>query len=210
MSDRPSVRLAGWVGFVAAALFLLSIATLQALRPDITWTTHYVSDFVNGPAGWLFVVATLVHGIGNFALAIGIGKSLQSVELGQGASALLAMSAIGILVAALFRTDPANASITWVGFVHGSAVTASFLLELAALFLLSMTFRRSPLWRLHARTSFGLAVAATAGLVAFVVLRELNQLQGLGERAALLAFMTWELWASFRLTRSLQRHPAHV
>lgn len=201
MNDRQSVRSAGWVGFAGAAFFLLSIVALQVFQTDIVWTTHYVSDFVHGPGGWLFVVATAAHGIGNLALAFGVGRSLGT-SASSAAPALLGLSAIGVLVAAVFPTDPAGFSVTWIGFVHGAAVTASFFLEFAALFLFAMTFGRSDVWRPHTRPSFVLAILATIGLTIFVVLRGLDQLQSLGERAALVSFMIWELWASFRLIRS--------
>ena len=203
MNDRQFVRFAGLVGFAGAAFFLISIVALQVVRTDIVQTTHYVSDFVNGPDGWLFVVATLAHGIGNLALAFGIGRSLGR-SASSAAPALLGLSAIGVVVAAMFSTDRAGFPVTWIGFVHGAAVTASFFLEFASLFLFAMTFGRSDVWRRHARPSFALAILAAIGLTIFIVLRELGQLQGLGERAAILSFMTWELWASFRLIRSVR------
>lgn len=200
MIKQPS-HLFGGVGLAAALFFLLSIGFLQIVRTDVDWTTHYVSDFVNGPIGWLFVVSALVHGVGNLSLGIGLGRSLGKGTLRSWACGLLVASATGILVAAVFPTDPANSPTTWVGTVHSSAVTLSFILELAALFLFAMAFARSRRWKPHARLSLALAVLAAGSLSVFFLLLVLEQLPGLGERIALIAFTAWELWASLRLIR---------
>lgn len=201
MMSKQLSQLLGWVGLAGASFFLLSIALLHIVRSDVDWTTHYVSDFVNGPMGWLFVASALLHGSGNLALGIGLGGSLGESRRPPWASRLFIISATGILIAALFPTDPANSPTTWVGLVHRSAVTASFILELAALFLFAMAFARSRRWKPHARLSLVLAVLAAGGLSFFFFLLVIEQLPGLGERTALIAFTAWELWASYRLIR---------
>jgi hypothetical membrane protein len=193
--------LLGGLGFAGALFFLLSIAILHVVRTDVDWTTHYVSDFVNGPMGWLFAASALLHGFGNMSLGLGLGSSLGANKVGPWASGLLVISATGILIAALFPTDPADSAITWVGLVHGAAVTASFILELAALFLFAIAFSLSRRWKPFAGLLLVLAVVAAAGLSFFMFLLVIGELPGLGERVALTAFAAWELWASFRLLR---------
>lgn len=198
---RFTPRILGTVGLVGALFFLASIVLLQVVRTDVNWTTHYVSDFVNGPVGWLFVVSALLHGLGNLGLGIGLGQSLGAGKLGPWASGLFVASAIGILVAAVFPTDPADSALTWIGLVHSTAVTASFILELAALFMFAMAFAHVRRWKAHAHADLVLSIAAAAGLSFFFLLLVVEQLPGLGERVALIAFTAWEIWASFRLIR---------
>lgn len=79
-------------------------------------TTHFVSNFVNGPGGWLFVVATLIHGFGNLGSSLGLRQSLRAGEWSAWASGLLFAAAIGILVAAIFPTDP-NGQLPHLGWI---------------------------------------------------------------------------------------------
>lgn len=195
---NEQTRLFGVLGLVGALFFITSIGSLQAVRKDVDWTTHYVSDFVNGPIGWLFVVATLVHGLGNLSLGLGLARSLRA-STSSLASRFVVASAIGILVAAVFPTDPANGTQTWSGFVHGGAVTASFALELVAVLILATNISQIGGWKGYARMSLALSLFVVGGLGAFVILRFAGQLPGLGERVALAAFTAWEVWASLRL-----------
>lgn len=190
------------LGLFGALFFLASITTLQIVRTDVDWTTHYVSDFVNGPLGWLFVTSALLHGVGNLGLGVGLRRSLGAGKPGPLASGLLVVSAIGILVAAVFPTDPADSPLTWIGLVHSTAVTISFILELAALFMFVMAFARVRQWQAHARVGLALALSAAGALSFFFLLLVVEQLPGLGERVALAAFVAWEIWASFSLIRS--------
>ena len=201
MTSEHPVRPFGVIGLAGASIFLLSLAFLQIMRGDVDWTAHYVSDFVNGTLGWLFVVSALVHGFGNLALTIGARRSLEPGVPRAWGSGLLFVSAAGILMAALFPTDPAESVLTWVGLVHRTAVTVSFILELAALFLFSIAFARSSPWKPYARQSLVLAIFAAGGLSIFFLVVVLDRLPGLGERVALASFLAWELWASFRLIR---------
>jgi hypothetical protein len=201
MTNDLPVRLFGVLGLAGALTFLLSLLVLQIVRSDVDWTVHYVSDFVNGALGWLFVISALAHGLGNLALTIGVRGSLEPGAPRAWASALLFVSAAGILLAALFPTDPAASVLTWVGLVHRTAVTVSFILELAALFLFSTAFARSSQWKPYAPQSLVLAIFAAGGLSIFFLVLVLDRLPGLGERVALASFVAWELWAAFRLIR---------
>lgn len=200
MNGYPS-RTFGVLGLSGASVFLLSLVVLQVVRTDVDWTTHYVSNFVNGPVGWLFVASALLHGLGNLFLGIGLGRSLGTIKPGVWASGLFVTAATGILVATLFPADPADSAATLIGVVHGTAVAASFVLELASLFLFAIAFAHARLWKPHSLASLSLAILAAAALSLFFLLLVLDLLPGLGERIALGAFVAWEVWASFRLIR---------
>jgi hypothetical membrane protein len=198
--STPRLRIFGVLGLAGAVFFLLSILALHALRPDVDVTTHFISDFVNGPGGWLFVVAALIHGVGNIGLSLALRQSLPAGEWSAWASSLLLAAALGILIAAIFPTDPAG-SATWIGVVHSAAVAGSFVLELAALFLFALACGEGSVWKPLARHCLSFAISAAVGLSLFFFLLLLEQLQGLGERAALLSFMAWEIWVSIGLIR---------
>jgi len=160
-----------------------------------------VSDFANTRLGWLFVAATTVHGAGNLALASGWGRTFEAGMARAWAILLLAAAATGILVAGLFPIDAAGSPPTWVGLLHRSAVMASFVLELGAIFLFSRLFGAQPDWRSLAATSFALSTVAAVSFMAFLLAGVIDWRQGLAERVALTSFLAWELWAALQLAR---------
>jgi hypothetical membrane protein len=191
----------GIAGLLGASLFVSSLIILHLARTDIDWTKHYVSDFANGRLGWIFVFGILVHGLGNFAIDLGLRESLNPGPLRAWAVLLFGLSAAGIVIAALFPTDPLGAARTPVGRVHWVAATVSFPLELVALFLFSTAFARNPLWRGRRRISFALATVAAIVLAGLFLAVLLNRMPGLAERLALASFLAWEFWAALQLAR---------
>lgn len=198
---RP-LRIFGFAGLLGASVFAGSLILLHLTRTDIDWTRHYVSDFVNGRLGWIFVVGAIAHGAGNLGLTLGLHKSLDPDPRRAGAVLLFGLAAAGFIVAALFSIDPAGRSPTPVGLVHRAVVSAIFPLELAALFLFSAAFARHPRWRRHQRPSLALATVAAVAAAGFLLAVLLNRLPGLAERLALASFLAWELWVSVQLARS--------
>ncbi len=197
---RP--RIFGLAGLLGASLFAASLIVLHLVRTDIDWTRHYVSNFVNGRFGWIFVFGAIAHGAGNLGLTLGLHKSLDPDPRRAGAVLLFGLAATGFIVAALFPIDPVGRSPTAVGFVHRVVVNVVFPLELAALFLFSAAFARHPRWRRRQRTSLVLSTLAAVASTGFLLAVLLNRLPGLAERLALASFLAWELWVSLQLARS--------
>lgn len=189
----------GLAGLLGALLFATALAVLHLVRTDVDWTRRYVSDFANGRLGWVFVAAAVTHGFGNLALDLGLRRSLDRSLLSTGAVVLFGLASAGIVVAALFPIDPSGQSATLAGFVHRAVATASFPLELVALFLFSAAFAGEPRWRGCRKPSFALATITAAALAGFLLAVVLNRMPGLAERLALASFLAWELWAAGQL-----------
>jgi len=201
-TSMRQVMALGLAGLLGASLFAASLIVLHWVRTDIDWTRHYVSDFVNGRFGWIFVFGAIAHGAGNLGLTLGLHQSLDPDPRRTGAVLLFGLAAAGFIVAALFPIDPAGQSPTPVGFVHRAVVSATFPLELAALLLFSAAFARDPRWRRRQRTSLALATLAAVTAAGFLFAVLLNRLPGLAERLALASFLAWEWWVAVRLVRS--------
>lgn len=197
--EARRVMACGIAGVVGVAAFASALVLLQMSRPEIDWKRHYVSEFANGPAGWLFIMGAAVHGLGNLALAAGLRRSLGPAMQSRAAVFLLALAAAGILTAAFFPTDAGGQARTVAGLVHRLVASACFPLELVALFLFSATFAANPLWRRFSRPTFvwGLVMVLTLALLVLAVLW--NRMPGLAERVALAGFMVWELGAALGL-----------
>lgn len=196
------MRCLGKFGATAAILFLLTLFALRALRPDISVISNYVSDYANGPFGGFFETASFVHGIGNIAIAAGLWFVVAESQLGRWGVILFWVAAMGVIIAALFSTDPLRAPPTFAGTVHLTAVFASFFMEAVALFLLALAFKSFVLWRSFITTTTILGVFGSISLLLLLVFRGVGVSPGLAERAALLAFMAWEIVAAVRLAKA--------
>lgn len=205
-SPAPWARRCGTVGLVGVLVFWAGQAALHALRTDLSVVNDYVSDYANGPGGSLFTVSTLVHGVGNLAIAAGLGYALGRRNRAARAGVLLfALAAIGLLVAATFPTDSADAPQTVTGLVHRVAATGSFAVELAALALLALAFRADAAWRDYLNLSLALTMVAAIMLAWLLVAIGAEWPPGLPERAALLSFTVWELTTAVLLARGPHR-----
>jgi hypothetical membrane protein len=196
------VRPCGAAGIFGVLAFISAIITLQLFGPEIDWTRHYVSEFANGPLGWLFVTAAAVHGLGNLALTAGLRRSLGPGALHTAGVLLFGLAALGILAAAVFPTDSGGEARTFAGLVHRVAAIASFPVELISLLLISASFSGSTHWRRLAGRSFAWSAIAAATLVWLFLAVFWNKMPGLAERVALATFLVWEFGASWSLARS--------
>ncbi|HEX7972547.1 MAG TPA: DUF998 domain-containing protein [Thiobacillus sp.] len=200
--SHAAVRIYGLAGLLGASAFVASLVVLHLTRTDVDWTRHYVSDFVNGRLGGLFVAGTLAHGAGNLGLILGLRQSLDPGPLRGWAAFFFGLAVAGIVVAAIFPIEAAGRPPTAVGLIHRVTTIASFPLELGALFLFSAAFGRDPRWRRRQAVSLALSAVATAAMAGFFLAAFLHRLPGLAERLALAGFLAWEVWASAELARA--------
>ena len=205
--DATFTRRCGTVGLIGVLVFWAGQAALHALRTDLSVVNDYVSDYANGAWGPVFTVATLLHGVGNLAIAAGLGNALGRGRVTRFGVSLFAVAALGLIVAALFPTDPADAPQTVTGLVHRVTAMGSFAVELVALALLGLAFRAHPAWRNYLRLSMALTLIAALMLAWLLLAVVADWPPGLPERAALLTFTVWEFTAAALLTRPAQRAP---
>lgn len=199
------MALYGVAGLLGALAFVSSLAILHAMRLEIDWMQHYVSEFANGPLASLFVFGATVHALGNLALSVGLRRSLAPATLGAAASVLLSLAAFGILAVVLFPIDPGGRVLSMSGHIHRLAAAASFLLEFLALVGFSVAFMASALWRRWASLSLAWSAVAAATVVGLALGVLWNRMPGLAERLALGSFLLWEVGVSLELLRSRAR-----
>lgn len=190
--DAALARRCGTVGLIGVLVFWAGQAALHVLRGDLSVVDDYVSDYANGPWGWLFTVATLVHGVGNLAIAAGLGYALRRNRVARAGALLFGLAALGLFVAAIFPTDPAGAPQTLTGLVHRVTAMGSFAVELVALALLGLAFSADAGWRSYLRLSLALTAVAALALAWLLLAIVVDRAPGLPERAALLTFTVWE------------------
>lgn len=200
----PRVRLirgCGFLGLAGGTTFAAVLVVLHLQRPELSVLGDFVSDYANGRLGGLFTFGVLVHGLGNAAITVALGWALPRRGTAVLGTLAFGLATVGLLLGGLFPTDADGAAPSFSGLVHRAAVTAAFPVELLALLLLLAAFRVSPAWRGYAPWSLGITVAAAAALGWLFVAVQTGQAVGLAERAALGAFLAWELSTGYRLTR---------
>jgi len=196
------VRCYGLLGLLGVAVFVSSLIVLHLMMSTgIDWMRDYVSNLANEPLGWVFVVGAFVHGWGNLALGLGLRGALRPGWLRTWAVLLFGLAAVGILLAALFPVDPIGQIPSMTGRIHRAAASATFMLELAALFVFSVAFGHHHRWRRQQAVSLVLSVSAAVAMTAFIIAIQVDVAPGLAERVALAILLAWELWAIFQLLR---------
>lgn len=98
-----------------------------ALRPGYDPIYHTGSELSLGERGWIQVANFLQMGVGVFAFAVGVHRTLRHSVVG---AALLAIFGFGLIVAGIFPPDPVRgyppgaptgtpAELTWQHKIHG-------------------------------------------------------------------------------------------
>jgi len=202
-----SPRRFGLLGLIGVLVFLLSLLTLHLMSPGFDGTEKYVSDMANEPLGLLFVGGTFVHGWGNLCLALGLRATLSPGPMRKWGVVLYGLSALGILLAALFTVDATGQVPTLVGRIHRGAAGGGFLLELAALFVLTAAFGRQQPWRRYQAASLAISVLAAIAVTAFATGVQIDFAKGVLERLVLAVFLTWGVLVALVLIRETSQHP---
>lgn len=202
MRQRPPKLLLGSAGALGAVVFFVTLGALHVLQPELNGLQDFVSQFVNGPYGTAFSVATVTHGLANMALALGLALDCRGSRAGRWGSLLLGVAAMGIGLGGIFPTDPPGVRTTTAGLIHLAVATLSFPVELVALLLLTRAFAAEPAWRDYIEPTRLIALLGGISLAALVITILLRSVAGLAERAALLTFLVWELLASLRLMQT--------
>ncbi len=197
-----SVRIYGLLGLLGVVVLITSLVIVHSKITNFDWMNEYVSNLVNEPLGWIFIIGTLVHGCGNLALTMGLRGALRPGRLRTWATLIFGLAAFGILLAALFPIDAPDSALSLTGGIHRAVASATFTLELAAFFIFTLEFRRDRRWHRHQAVSLVLSISAAIAMMMFVIAIQVEVAPGLAERIALAIFLAWELWVCFQLIRS--------
>ena len=115
-------------GVVGPLLFIVVFLIEGATRPGYSAWHNFVSSLSLGDLGWIQVLNFIVSGTLILCFAIGLRQALHSGRGAMLAPVLLAIFAIGLIVAGVFVTDPslgyppgAALSKTMHGTIHGLA-----------------------------------------------------------------------------------------
>jgi hypothetical protein len=193
--------IAAKVAVASSSLFLAVLAALHVVRPDLEPSTHMISEYAVGPAGWLMGVAFFALA-GGFAALVFALAPFATRPFGRVGLVVLSFAALGALLGGVFPVDPASTPDhqSTRNMMHGIAFAIGVPSTLLAVTLLTVRLWRHPLWR-SARPTLIATMAAVwltmivfaASMAAFIEYAPgPDFLVGWQNRALVVA---WALWA---------------
>ena len=158
------------LSFAAAALFVVLLAALHIVKPELDPSWRFISEYAIGDKGWIMDVAFLSLAVSFIALFVAIRSQVRTTA-GRVGLAMLLISAAGLAMAAMFTTDPITAGKeagTTHGTLHNLGGALGLGMPIGAL-LVSWNLARNPRWSAARRSLLGTAGLALVASVVFIV-----------------------------------------
>jgi hypothetical protein len=114
-------RTAALLSFAGAATFLVLLAALHFIKPELDPSWRMISEYEIGDYGWIMVLAFLSLAFSCVSLFVATRSQVRTIG-GKIGLVLLLVSALGMTIAAIFTADPITASqdeLTTHGTLHG-------------------------------------------------------------------------------------------
>src|ERR671911_69713 len=126
-------RTAALLAFAGAFTFAVLLVALHFIKPELDPSWHFISEYAIGRYGWMMVLAFLSLALGYVGLFVAIRSQLRTIT-GRIGLALLLVSALGLIIAAVFTTDPITVSedaLTTEGTLHNMGGTLGMAMPFA-------------------------------------------------------------------------------
>jgi hypothetical protein len=176
------------VGFLVAAAALVAI--LHVVSPDLEARSSRLSQYANGPYGFLMTLAFLALGVGMLMLAAALHSVRERRRAPWNVPAGVAVAGAGMVVSGLVATDPGSANSMRETIHSMASGLASVVLVGTALAWLVVGRWRSPAAWQPSRPAAALAVAA-AGLATASPWLHRSSWTGFSQRALWVALVCW-------------------
>ena len=113
-----NAKLANW-SFYTAIAFIGILVLLHFIKPEIAPSWNFISEYEVGRFGWLMQTAFFTLALSCIFLVLALWKELNIV--GKIGLIMLIIAATGMILAAIFKTDPLNTPanmVTQSGKLH--------------------------------------------------------------------------------------------
>jgi hypothetical membrane protein len=177
------------VGFVCS--FGL-VAMLHILRTDLPPAAHRLSEYANGPHGWMMTASFVALGGGLLAMGVTLRTGRRTDKWALGVSALAFIAGAGTILSGIFPTGASDSEESIHSPASALAVVAVVALALAHSIL---SAHRRP-WRTPDSTGTTLALIALA-LAALSPLLHNTRWTGLSQRVLWIVLLSWLLRANW-------------
>jgi hypothetical protein len=205
-------RTAAQLSLAATALFLVLLAALHFVKPELDPSWRVISEYAIGRYGWMMVLAFLSLALSCVALFVAIRSQIRTTG-GKLGLAFLLVGALGLIIAAIFTTDPITASqdeLTTHGNLHalGAALGTGFPIAAA---LINRGLARNPAWYPARRSLLWSSGLAWIGFLVFVLSMAImfptdgtfgpDVLIGLPNRFMMVAYSAWLMVVAWHAAR---------
>ena len=200
--DIPATRTSGALiaalaaaGIVGPILFTVAFVAQGLFRlGEYDPVSETISALEAGPGGWIQQVNFVVFGLMTMAFASGLYLKLRSAAAGRIGAAILMLSGLALLWAAMVPMREDASGVTLPPGLHLVGGFTYFLSAAAGLVVLSRQLAHHPAWRDLARYTLAAGIAGIVGFVAMNVLvrpgdAPLHAWYGLAQRMLLLAVL---------------------
>jgi hypothetical protein len=133
-------------------LYSALLFSLHIVKPELDPTWSFISEYALGKFGWLMTVTFLALTGSQISLFFAIRTQVKTV-IGYIGLFLLVLSAVGILITAVYQTDPITtnqAAMTQTGTMHVIGASLDWT-PFAALFI-SLSLARTKVWSIKKRS----------------------------------------------------------
>jgi hypothetical membrane protein len=139
-------------GVIAGPIYIVTAAAQAATRDGFDPTRHTVSQLTNGGLGWIQIANFVFTGAMTVAAAVGMRRALRPGRSGTWAAGLLGGYGIALILAGVFRADPADGfppgtppgvgAMSWHGAMHFGFAAIGFVCLVASCAVLGRWFAR--------------------------------------------------------------------
>jgi Protein of unknown function (DUF998) len=196
-SSRMTMVLA-LLTIVGVAVYLLNLAALHFLRPDVNPMLEPVSNYAVGPYGFLAIVANIGSGLAALALTFGLYLGIAPRGRSYLGLFLLGLYGVSELMAAFFLID-VGGEATMVGTIHNIVGNMSFFAFPVGVTLLSLGMGKDERWRSFRRTALAVSVLVVVTVILTMVGFNLGIGFGLTQRLANVTALAWMLVVALHL-----------
>jgi len=172
IATKPITRFcrnAAHVSFLAGAAFVLCLALLHILKPELDPSWHFISEYEIGDYGWLMQLAFFCLTLSCAGLGLAIIGEVRTFGGYVGLASLL-LAAVGMALAGIFVTEPITPSRI-AQTTHGKLHELGAMLDgvpIAAI-LINWSLARNQAWRPARRLLFWTACLPLIGLLVFIL-----------------------------------------
>jgi len=199
-SSRMTLVLA-LLTIVGIAVYLLNLAALHFLRPDVNPMLDPVSTYAVGPYGFLFIAANIGSGLAALALTLGLYRGIAPRGRSYVGLFLLGIYGVSELMAAIFAID-VGAEATMAGTIHNIVGNIAFFAFPIGVILLSLGMGKDERWRSFRRTALAMSLLVVLTVILTMVGSNTGIGFGLTQRLANVTALAWMLLVALHL-RSL-------
>jgi hypothetical protein len=166
MESTHSIKVARWSQWAAGG-FVVLLTLLHVMKPELDPAWNFISEYEVGKFGWVMQVAFLLLGCSCMMLVVALWNHMPIV--GKIGLLLLFVSAVGMFLGGIFKTDPLNTAIelqTKAGTIHQLGAMLDQI-PFAAILITIALFRKKE-WEVNGLYLIGMLIFVWFGLIYFV------------------------------------------